>query len=388
MKIEVKGVEFSNKGAELMLTAVVQALAQHRPDWQLVLTPGFLSPYPQRAVLGAWQKFSFRLLGVDWTFLGDLMPEKIRRLMSHFGIVVEKDIDAVLDASGFVYSDKWGRARLDATLAQLKRMEKASAKYVFLPQAFGPFNQQDNRQLMAQIVAKSTLICARDEASYVAVKDVCDKDDHHKIQFYTDITTLVDVSDVTLPVEVAKDFIAIIPNSKMYWRKGGDEKSRYLEFITQAVYAVRHLGLTPVLINHEGQKDSEMCLQLVADIELASGEAPIFVDGLNALEVKKLIGVAKLCLSSRFHGCVSSLSQGVPTLATSWGHKYEQLFAQYQCQDMVVNVDKGAQLASKMSQLLEDKNLVQKLLDCADEQKGQTQDMWQQVLAVIEDKKV
>ena len=384
MKVEVKGVEFSNKGAELMLVAVVQALKQFRPDWQLVLTPGHLLPYPQRAALGAWQKFSFRLLGMNWTFLGNLMPANIQRLMAHFGIVAERQIDVVFDASGFVYSDKWGSERLKSTLNQLKRMAKHHARYVFLPQAFGPFEQPRNARLMAQIAAKATFLCARDEVSFDSVKGVCPLQHQHKIARFSDMTTLVDVSEVTLEFALPSAFIVIVPNAKMFWRKGGEQKSRYLEFITQAVYAVRHLGFTPLIINHEGEKDRKMCQQLVADIELASGEGVLFVDGLNALQVKKIIGLARLCLSSRFHGCVSSLSQGVPTLATSWGHKYEQLFAEYECQDMVVAIEQGGLLTERMSQLLSDDQLSSRLRDCGERQKAQTAAMWQTIFGLID----
>lgn len=53
------------------------------------------------------------------------------------------------------------------------------------------------------------------------------------------------------------------------------------------------------------------------------------VSGLNALEVKGLIGSSYLCITSRFHGAASSLNSCVPCLATSWSHKYVELFKTY-----------------------------------------------------------
>ena len=385
MLVEIKGVEFSNKGAELMLHATVEAIKKHRPDWNIVLVPGHLSPYQKRIQFSAWQKFSFRLLGVDWTFLGHYMPATLKRLLGHFGIVAEADIDVVFDASGFVYSDKWGSARLKGALAHVERTCKHSKSYVFLPQAFGPFEVDENRSLMSKIVHKAQLICARDKVSFDGLTDLMNKEQSKdKVKKFPDITTLVDVSDVQLPLELPEKFIAIVPNSKMFWRKSGEDKSRYLEFITQAVLGANILGFRAVLINHEGEKDRKMCKQLVADIELSGVDAPMFIDGLNALEVKKIIGMASLCVSSRFHGCVSSLSQAVPTLATSWGHKYEQLFALYGCEGQVLSVDDAYGISERMEPLLEDKQLVARLKSAASAQKQQTISMWQEVFALVD----
>lgn len=388
MLVEIKGVEFSNKGAELMLYAIVKAIEEHRPNWQLVLVPGHLSPYERRINFGAWQKFSFRLLGIDWTFLGHRMPAKLKRLLRHFGIVVEPDIDVVFDASGFVYSDKWGSERLKGALAHLSRVSKLSKSYVFLPQAFGPFEQSVNRALIGAMLDKAKLVYARDEVSFGALTEIAGELSGSKaqqiIKQFPDMTTLVDVSDVKLPIELPEAYIVIVPNSKMFWHKTPEDKTFYLEFVTQAVLAASILGYPAVLINHEGQKDRDMCTQLTADIELSGVSPPIFVDKLNALEVKKVIGMARLCVSSRFHGCVSSLSQGVPTLATSWGHKYEQLFALYGCEDAVMAVRDAYGISERMDKLLADKTLVERLEVSALKQKQQTRQMWKEVFAALD----
>ena len=63
------------------------------------------------------------------------------------------------------------------------------------------------------------------------------------------------------------------------------------------------------------------------------------VTGLNALEVKGLIASAYLVVTSRFHGLASALNSCVPALATSWSHKYEELFKDYGLSDCVLPLD-------------------------------------------------
>jgi colanic acid/amylovoran biosynthesis protein len=46
-------------------------------------------------------------------------------------------------------------------------------------------------------------------------------------------------------------------------------------------------------------------------------------------EIKMVIGCCAAVLTSRFHGFASALFQGIPAIATSWSHKYEELAAEF-----------------------------------------------------------
>lgn len=107
MFIEIKGVQFVNKGAELMLEAILAQIEQRWPDAKVVMQPGKFSPYEKRASIGAYQRLQLRKNRLDLNGLTYYLPFVARRALKRFGIITEADIDVILDASGFTYGDQW-----------------------------------------------------------------------------------------------------------------------------------------------------------------------------------------------------------------------------------------------------------------------------------------
>jgi len=377
LRIEIKGVEFNNKGAELMLLSIIQALEAHFNEYQLILSPGHLLPYEKRAKLGAWQKFSFSLFGVDWTWLGNLAPGPLKKMLRHFGIVVEQDIDLVLDASGFVYSDKWGAHKMKETLRQLTRMEKTDQKYIFLPQAFGPFTGK-NIQLMQQIMAKSELVITRDQHSFNLLSPLAKTSE---VYCFPDFTPLLTVDSTFLIDNLPNKYVSIMPNYKMFSKKSEIDKRCYMQFLSRVVKVIETCGLTPILLNHEGKEDYDICLAVAASHK----NELVILNQLGALQIKKVLKESVFCVSSRFHGCVSSLSQGVPALATSWSHKYEELYRSYQCEDFILDIGiSETQLLKQVeSVILNREQHCTKLLQLSQVHKNQCRAMWQLIFDKI-----
>ena len=96
MLIEIKGVQFVNKGAELMLMAMVEKINVLWPEADICLLPRLNSPYKSRAKLGAYQKLNFRKGRLDFNTVSYWLPKKLRDYLKRaWGVVTEADIDLV-----------------------------------------------------------------------------------------------------------------------------------------------------------------------------------------------------------------------------------------------------------------------------------------------------
>ena len=145
--------------------------------------------------------------------------------------------------------------------------------------------------------------------------------------------------------------------------------------------------IEPVLVLHSSQGDSE-----IADsVQSALGSEVRRVEGLNGRQLKSILGQAELVAGSRFHSLVSALSQGVPCLATSWSHKYEELFREYRCPDYVLPIDvKREDLETKIAELSKGEKreeLVRGLRERSDFFRQEAARMFAQVTELIATKK-
>lgn len=381
MFIEIKGVQFVNKGAELMLASVVERVKQYWPEADIVLEGNPLSPYKNRALLGAYQKLSLRKNIIDLNFLSYYLPKNIRNYLKKWGIVTEADINIVLDAAGFAYGDQWGALKVKHLGGELKRYKNNSCKYIFLPQALGPFSRTADQQVLKETLPNAALICAREE-------DSC----KHIRALIGDAENLVQYPDFTNAVKgVVPDYwqdgqqkVCFIPNSNMIGVKNKNErwKNNYISIMTLLMTQVQSLGYEVVLLNHEGEGDRDICNVLNQHFD----NKLTIIEESDPLKVKGIIGDSKAIVCSRFHGCVSALSQGVVNLGTSWSHKYEQLFKEYGVSELLIdpNVSDEAQIALIDSILAENEVYSKVISDNAIKYKEITEVMWSQVLNVVD----
>jgi colanic acid/amylovoran biosynthesis protein len=378
--VEIKGVQFRNKGAYLMLLACLDGL-KSLPDYQLVLSPGPNLPYPERARLGAWQKLAFRRKGLDLTGLIGKLPSALQRLFKRYGMVTERDIDIVLEASGFAYGDQWPLQFLENTAKEVKRFKQAGKPFIFMPQAFGPFASEQSKAAMRDIIQHARLIFVRDPVSLTHLQS-CLSPLPASVVLTPDFTVgLKPTAHYQLPV-MAKPYVALIPNSKVVskYNHADAETMRisYVAAFAAAANQLTSLGYQVVLVNHEGREDAELCAEIanLSPCELVQLEDP--------LAVKAFIGGAELVISSRFHGAVNALSQAVPCIATSWSHKYHAMMSDFAMADYCVEQLSADSLCQAVEKLLANKaNLLPQLAERAEQLKQRNQQMWQQLQQLL-----
>ncbi|MBV2128498.1 polysaccharide pyruvyl transferase family protein [Arsukibacterium indicum] len=374
--VEIKGVQFRNKGAYLMLLACLEGL-KRLPDYQLVLSPGPNLPYPERARLGAWQKLAFRRKGLDLTGLIAKLPAAIRRLFKRYGMVTERDVDIVLEASGFAYGDQWPLQFLQNTAKEVKRFKAAGKPFIFMPQAFGPFSSENSKNAMRDIIEHASLIFVRDPVSLSHLQS-CVSQLPASVVLTPDFTVgLMPVSNHEVPT-IDKPYVALIPNSKVVSKYNHADaeamRSGYIAAFAAAADKLTLLGYQVVLVNHEGREDAELCAEIakLSPCGLVQIEDP--------LAVKAFIGGADLVISSRFHGAVNALSQGVPCIATSWSHKYHAMMSDFAMADFCVEELTADSLCLAIDLLLTSKTeLLPQLAERAATLKQRNQQMWQQL---------
>ena len=375
MMIDIRGVGFTNKGAELMLHAVMQRVLKEQPDTNFVMEPrDVYAPYLERAKVGLYQKGAYL---ENFNDLHQLeLSEKARKL---YGIVLDSEIDAVLDASGLAYSDQMGEAKSICLAKLSKQWQRQGIKTILLPQAFGPFSSAIIKDAMKVVADAVDLIFARDKESYVYLTDVVGERDNIRIS--PDFTNLV---EGFFPEKLChiKNRVCIVPNIKMIISSSPETSAVYVPFLISCIRFLKHRGEDPFILVH-CQDDFDLAELIVAGLK----EKIEIVFESNPLAIKGILGNCSAAVGSRFHGLVNTLSQGVPSLATGWSHKYKMLFEEYDFEDGVINsMTDAAEIQSKIvtitepgsSQLIRDR-----LIKRSEDLKKVSESMWQDVFRII-----
>src|SRR3989338_7618870 len=140
MILEIRGAGFVNKGAELMVLSILQEVHRRNIEAKIVMEPN--RHYEKRARLGLYQKLWKQYHGIQWGYVGPLIPRVIRE---QYGLILDTEVDVILYASGFAYGDQWGLSNTKTLARSIQRWKRHGKKIILLPQAFGPFSDSKMR---------------------------------------------------------------------------------------------------------------------------------------------------------------------------------------------------------------------------------------------------
>lgn len=263
-----------------------------------------------------------------------LMPVSFRKMVN---LVREREVDVLLDASGFAFGDQLPLVRTEGFLARVKRAKAQGQKVILLPQAFGPFNNTAHATSFKEVIASCDLIYARDKQSLAALRAL--SPDAQQIKIAPDFTIGVK-PELNHEGGASTERVAIVPNDRMIeFAPSSEAAEAYTMTLAMACRSCLEQGLKPFILVHSGPDEevgSRVEAMVGSEIEILNLQDPI--------EIKRVLGECRLVIASRFHAIVSALTQNVPVIATSWSHKYEELLSEYGCAHAILdsyNSDEG-----------------------------------------------
>lgn len=381
MIIEIRRAGFFNKGAQLMQRAIFEKLRAVYPEAIIAMAPTVGPSQPFRKVVdsGMYPKVSLYYMGFQWGLLANLAPRKIRQI---YRLVIDSDVDVVIDAAGFAYSDQWGDFKTRELADSTRRWRRNDTKVILMPQAFGPYTSSRIRRAICRAADNIDLMMPRDKISYKHLTEITGE--RPNIRQYPDFTNLMD-GVVPSYFDRNRHRVCLVPNYRMVDKTANGRGTGYLSFMVRCAKRLVERGAQPFVLVHEGRKD----LWLAEQISQASGCIPVLVED-DPLKIKGILGASQATIGSRFHGLVSALSQGVPSLGTGWSHKYAELFLDYEFSEGVVSVEEPeADLAEKLERLIdesESREITARLLKNSRRLKALSESMWKEVFTVMEGK--
>lgn len=375
MYIQIDNIGFVNKGAQLMLSAIIDRLNKEEELVPKIVYGLGAATSRQIQSKGLFQIVELQRFKIRWE---RIFSQKYT--LDRFGLVKKENIDVILDCSGFRFGDQW----TDYSDEKNKRLEtyyqtykKNNSKIVFLPQAFGPFKTILARERIEIVLEYADLVYARDQSSYSYLIDICGN--HENIRVAPDFTCLYspDISH-RLYTDV-HDAIAIIPNNKMVTHTNSETAAKYKNFLIDFCKWVNQKNERLVILNHEGNEDFDLIQEIMPNL----GFECICLNGLDAKEIKGVIGELKLLVSSRFHGLVSGLNQGVPSFCTGWSHKYSELLKDYSLPHNCIDVKSYESAFAKFESVLKFENKYVPQEDIIQKNKQLSIEMWDEIISFL-----
>ncbi len=376
--VEVRSVNLVNKGSELILRAILDRVSNSGRKVNVVVCPDLqVRPHEQLCRLGLYQRVELSGPRILWGRLDRLLPAHVRK---QYGIVTDREINAILDASGFAYGDQWGPNPATAAAAQFMFWKKERKRIVVLPQALGPFTSSQIKKAFRLIADNADLIYARDRISYDHAIGLVG--DRPNIKLAPDFTNLIH-GEIPPRFDTTTRRFAIVPNVRMMQNTSEAVREKYLPFLVRCAKYLAANGAHPFVLIHEGEDDLRLGRQVArvvgSGIDVVVEDDPVYLKGI--------LGSCDGVISSRYHGLVSALSQGVPSLATGWSHKYEMLMEDYGFPEGSIPVTAGDDaIGEKIDFILGSETrdaLRARIRKAGEEQKNLSCQMWEEVLAVI-----
>lgn len=309
----------------------------------------------------------------------DLRRRFAERLRALTGLrrrrVYPAEVDLILLAAGFRFSDQFGPMKDDAIeyeIGQYRRFCKKNRRFILLPQAFGPFETDCHRRRIRAICEMADLVYAREETSRGHLEKALGESG--KVRVAPDFTCLYNGEPRELPFGRG-EYVVLVPNRQMITKTS--LASNYCDFMVGIARMLVSRGERIVFLNHESAPDDGLVDVFNASVDNAGA----VVRNVSGGACKTVLAGAKLVVTSRFHALVSALAEGVPALCTSWSHKYQELVSELGCPQSCIDVSDVASAIAKVESALHDPVPYTSPESARSALRGRVEQMWNEVFA-------
>ncbi|MEE8603047.1 polysaccharide pyruvyl transferase family protein [Euzebya tangerina] len=248
------------------------------------------------------------------------------------------DADVVLDISGGdSFTDLYGQRRFDQVIKSKLLALRCGTPLVLLPQTYGPFRQERNRNAAADVLRRSTLAYARGADGFRALQDLLGNDfDPTRHRQGVDVALTMPPRPVNNVVGqlVRRDgrpIIGLNVSGLLFGRttRRYDLTIAYDRAILELVQRLlANSDARIVLIPHvTGQGESDAgANRRVADVIADPARVVAAPPGLDAQSTKWLISQTDWFCGTRMHATIAALSTGTPVAAIAYSHKTREVF--------------------------------------------------------------
>jgi polysaccharide pyruvyl transferase WcaK-like protein len=290
------------------------------------------------------------------------------------------DADLVVDVSGGdSFTDLYGRARFQETIAPKEIALRLGRELVLLPQTYGPFQSARSKSAARRVIGAATLAYARDPDSFMRLRELMgERFDPARHREGVDLAFGLQPRDPgTLEPGVARavhdrgarpliglnvsGLIANRPDeARVRFGLAGDYLALMRALVMELLDTTdANLLLIPHVHAPSGHFESDLdaCRALLRSLpqrlaRAATERVAVVTAALDACELKWLIAKTDWFCGTRMHATIAALSSGVPTAALAYSLKTSGVFASCGMADAVVDLRTHAAEAA-LEQLLD-----------------------------------
>lgn len=338
----IGGALSANKGAAAMVETVIARMPEKlgATNFQLLTTyPDADAPkVPRHADVNVVGLQPLRLALVEFPVAVLARVSRLLRLPLGWvrarGCRAMLNSDVVVDVAGISFADGRGIPIVIYNALMTGVPLLLGVPTVKAAQALGPFKSPVNSVLSQLVLPRVSAICARGARTR-----------EHLDSFQ--LKNVVDVADLAFSLEESADlpsdvaasiaqlnngFIVVMPSAVVRGivESGGDNYVASMADLIRRLRTATDKGIViaphSYRVGHgEGRmNDGPVCREVAA--QLSDDAGVVLVDSdLAAGELRKLIGMGEVLVTSRFHAMISGLCTETPTVVVGWSHKYREV---------------------------------------------------------------